>query len=377
MTDSIALSAGRPGSHVGGRYRLEELVGRGGSAEVWAAHDESLGRRVAVKLVTASGGDDTGRVGDEARLLAKLNAPGLVPVYDAGTDEAGRPWVVMELVVGETLADAVLRGPLGSERTAQVGRVLAEALAHVHGEGLVHRDVKPANVLLGRDGRVRLTDFGIARLVDAAKVTATGLTVGTASYLSPEQVMGTHVGPLSDVYSLGLVLLECLTGRREYPGNAIEVALARLNRQPVVPETLPSGWPGLLTSMTARESGPRPTAYEAARELAAISAGGEAATVVTPQADDRTQVLDRRLLDRSLATPPARPAAARSVVPAPRSSGWLWALLLVALIGAAVLSFVAYDHASNAPGPTPARVGTDLPQQLRQDLQQLQDEVAS
>lgn len=283
----------------------------------------------------------------------------------------------MELVVGETLADAVLRGPLGSERTAQVGRVLAEALAHVHGEGLVHRDVKPANVLLGRDGRVRLTDFGIARLVDAAKVTATGLTVGTASYLSPEQVLGTHVGPLSDVYSLGLVLLECLTGRREYPGNAIEVALARLNRQPVVPQTLPSGWPGLLTSMTARESGPRPTAYEAARELAAISAGGEAATVVTPQADDRTQVLDRRLLDRSLATPPARPAAARSVVPAPRSSGWLWALLLVALIGAAVLSFVAYDHASNAPGPTPARVGTDLPQQLRQDLQQLQDEVAS
>ena len=377
MTDSIALSAGRPGSHVGGRYRLEELVGRGGSAEVWAAHDESLGRRVAVKLVTASGGDDTGRVGDEARLLAKLNAPGLVPVYDAGTDDAGRPWVVMELVVGETLADAVLRGPLGSERTAQVGRVLAEALAHVHGEGLVHRDVKPANVLLGRDGRVRLTDFGIARLVDAAKVTATGLTVGTASYLSPEQVLGTHVGPLSDVYSLGLVLLECLTGRREYPGNAIEVALARLNRQPVVPQTLPSGWPGLLTSMTARESGPRPTAYEAARELAAISAGGEAATVVTPLADDRTQVLDRRLLDRSLATRPARPAAARSVVPAPRSSGWLWALLLVALIGAAVLSFVAYDHASNAPGPTPARVGTDLPQQLRQNLQQLQDEVAS
>ena len=105
----------------------------------------------------------------------------------------------------------------------------------MHGEGLVHRDVKPANVLLGRDGRVRLTDFGIARLVDAAKVTATGLTVGTASYLSPEQVTGSHVGPLSDVYSLGLVLLECLTGRREYPGNAVEVALARLNRQPVVP----------------------------------------------------------------------------------------------------------------------------------------------
>ncbi len=378
MPDHTALSAGRPGSHLGGRYRLETLVGRGGSAEVWSAEDEALGRRVAIKLVTTAGGEDAGRVGSEARLLARLSAPGLVPVYDAGADGHGRPYVVMELVLGETLADAVARGPLGSDRTASIGRVLAEALAYVHGEGLVHRDVKPANVLLGKDGRVRLTDFGIARLVDAAKVTATGLTVGTASYLSPEQVTGSHVGPLSDVYSLGLVLLECLKGSREYPGNAVEVAVARLSRQPVVPRGLPAGWPGLLEAMTAREPGPRPTAHEAAQELARIAAGGEALTVRVPVAPlpvDRTQVLDRyQLLERTGAqradTTPGPPS------PPPRSNGWLWALLLVALVGATVIGFLAYDHARNDPGPTPPAVSPSLPDQLKRDLQQLQDEVA-
>ena len=388
MADSTALSAGRPDALVGGRYRLQEMVGRGGSAEVWAAEDEALGRRVALKLVTSSGGDDAGRVGDEARLLARLSAPGLVPVYDAGTDDTGRPWVVMELVVGETLADAVARGPLSPHRTAQIGRVLADALAYVHGEGLVHRDVKPANVLLGRDGRVRLTDFGIARLVDAAKVTATGLTVGTASYLSPEQVTGSPVGPLSDVYSLGLVLLECLTGRREYPGSAVEVALARLSRQPDVPADLPSGWPGLLRAMTAREPGPRPTAHEVARDLAAIEAGGDAATVLTPAVEDRTEVIDRtEVLDRTrvvapapVASPPAAPVGRARVEPVrpapPASRGWVWALLLVALVAAAVAGFLVYDNAANDPGEPPPAVSPSLPEQLRADLQQLLDEAA-
>ena len=386
MPDSTALSAGRPGARIGGRYRLEELVGRGGSAQVWSAEDEALGRRVALKLVSSTGGDDAGRVGDEARLLARLNHPGLVPVYDAGTDESGHPWVVMELVVGETLADAVARGPLSSERTAEIGRVLADALAYVHGEGLVHRDVKPANVLLGRDGRVRLTDFGIARLVDAAKVTATGLTVGTASYLSPEQVLGSHVGPLADVYSLGLVLLECLTGRREYPGAAVEVALARLSRQPVVPPTLPAGWPGLLTSMTAREPGPRPTAYEVARELRAIVAGGEATVVLTPtpleRPADRTQVLGRGRLVASAvpaaAPRPARPAPRPVPQPArPRHGSWFWALLLAALVAVAVGGYLVYDARAGDPGPTPPAVSPSLPAQLRQDLQRLQTEAAS
>ena len=388
MGDTAALSAGRPETRVGGRYRLEALVGRGGSAEVWGAEDEALGRRVAVKLVTATGGEDAGRVGDEARLLARLSHPGLVPVYDAGTDEAGRPWVVMELVRGETLADTVSRGPLAPLRVAEIGRVLAEALAYVHGQGLVHRDVKPANVLLGEDGRVRLTDFGIARLVDAASVTATGLTVGTASYLSPEQVTGAHVGPLSDVYSLGLVLLECLKGEREYPGSAVEVALARLSRPPVVPQRLPAGWPGLLEAMTARETGPRPTAAEVASELGRIAAGGEATTVLAAVAPptDATQVLDRTaLMDRTRVVErpatqyaPVEPAYDTLPPPARRGFGAGWLLLLGLLVLALVAGGVYLGQRdTNAPGPDPAEISRELPNRLRNHLEQLQQEARS
>ena len=387
---TAALSSGRPESLVGGRYRLEAPVGRGGSAEVWSAVDEALGRKVAVKLVTASGGEDAGRVGDEARLLARLSHPGLVPVYDAGTDDAGRPWVVMELVIGETLADTLRRGALDPVRTAEVGRVLAEALAHVHAEGLVHRDIKPANVLMGRDGRVRLTDFGIARLVDAARVTATGLTVGTAGYLSPEQVTGAHVGPLSDVYSLGLVLLECLTGAREYPGTAVEVALARLSRQPRVPATLPAGWPGLLEAMTAREPAGRPTADEVALELTRIAMGGSATTAVrTTAVDERTQVMDRTALltgvapaapvrePRADGPPPVRPVP-RPVAPPPGGGlSWRWVVALFVAVGLILGALLLYDRVVGGPGTPPPAVSPSVPDELRDDLEQLKREIAS
>jgi eukaryotic-like serine/threonine-protein kinase len=376
---TTALPQGGAERRVGGRYRLEQMVGRGGSAEVWAAEDEALARRVAVKLVTVSGGEDAGRVQDEARLLARLSHPGLVPVYDAGTDDHGRPWVVMELVVGETLADAVKRGPLDPTRVATIGRVLAEALAHVHSQGLVHRDVKPANVLLGKDDRVRLTDFGIARLVDAAKVTATGLTVGTASYLSPEQVTGSAVGPATDVYALGLVLLECLTGRREYPGSTLEAAVSRLARSPRIPPELPHGWPGLLEALTVSEPERRPVASEAARELAVLATGGEATTVLAaPDLSDRTQVLPvppRTARPPSAALPP-RPATV-SPVPARGSSGWKWALALVALVAVLALGgvFLSQQLGSGGNGRTPAQVRTDLPAELRKDLTRLQEQA--
>lgn len=251
MTDATqAIPAGEPDKPlVADRYRLVSLLGRGGTAEVWRAEDDALGRSVALKLVTVPTDDSAARAGEEARLLARLSHPGLVPVYDAGTDERGRPWVVMELVEGETLADTVKRGRMPSQRVAVIGRSVAEALGYVHAQGLVHRDVKPANVLIGHDGRVRLTDFGIARLVDSARVTSTGMMVGTASYLAPEQVAGETVGPPADVYALGLMLLECLTGAREYAGSTVEVALARLHRQPSIPTTLEAGWPGLLLSL--------------------------------------------------------------------------------------------------------------------------------
>ena len=385
MTDqpTAAMSAGGPDRVIGGRYRFESLLGRGGSAEVWRCTDEALERQVALKLVTASGGEDAVRVGDEARLLARLSHPGLVPVYDAGTDDTGRPWVVMELVEGETLADTIRRGAVPSDRVAEIGSRLADALAYVHSQGLVHRDVKPANVLIGHDGRVRLTDFGIARLVDAAKVTATGLTVGTASYLSPEQVTAEPVGPPADVYALGLVLLECLTGEREYPGSAVEVALARLSRPPRVPTTLPAGWSGLLTAMTDRDPTRRPTAPTVAEDLRRVLAGGQATTVLAaPTAvADRTQVMDRTRAMTSVQAPvppprPVRTAAPPPPPPRPPRNNWPLAIGLLTAVAVLLLGALLLNSRNEPTAtPDPIRVEQDVPDKLRVDLDKLQREV--
>ncbi len=389
---------------VAGRYRLDALAGRGGSAEVWRATDTALDRVVALKLVTVPTDASAARAGEEARTLARLSHPSLVPVYDAGTDSIGRPWVVMEFVEGETLGDALRRGPLPAELAAATGRSVAEALEHVHAQGLVHRDVKPANVLIGVAGRVRLTDFGIARLVDAAKVTSTGLMVGTASYLAPEQVAGEPVGPPADIYALGLVLLESLSGEREYAGSTVEVALARLHRQPVIPATVPPGWAPLLVSMTDREPGRRPTAGQVALALRDVASFAADQTQVLPplRFDQETRLLpvvppaDGRgdsvapaggtgLLAPAdgtglLAPRPGRPVA-RPALPVPaetsrprrsRGKGVLVALLaLVLLLGA---GGYAVSQAGGSPAiKAPARY---LPPQLRDDLRQLQRQVA-
>ena len=198
------------------RYALGDLLGQGGMADVFRAHDGVLDREVAVKMLrdsTADGSDRT-RFTSEARTLARLSHTGLVMVLDAGI-EIDRPFLVMELVDGATLADRLRDGPLDIETAASVGVQVSEALAYAHERGVVHRDVKPANLLLDASGRVKLADFGIARLLgDTIRHTMTGHAIGTAAYLAPEQVQGRDVDGRSDVYSLGLVLLESITGRR-------------------------------------------------------------------------------------------------------------------------------------------------------------------
>ena len=341
---------------LGGRYRLDGLVGRGGTAEVWRATDTSLDRVVALKLVTVAHDDSSARAADEARTLARLSHPCLVQVYDAGTDTSGRPWVVMEYVDGQTLADAIRRGPLSLRRVTEVGIAVADALEHVHSQGLVHRDVKPANVLLGRGGSIKLTDFGIARLVDAARVTSTGLMVGTASYLAPEQVTGQPVGPSVDVYALGLLLLETLTGQREYDGPPVEAAMARLHREPVLPASLPAGWSSLLAAMTAREPTDRPTAGQVAVALRGLLSGES--TVALPAATTFLPVV-----------PAPSVTTGQLPVAAPRRSrkGLLvgLGLLLVALVAGGV---VASQSGSTATPRTVNPVSNDLPAQLKADL---------
>jgi serine/threonine protein kinase len=263
-----------PGGPVlGGRYRLDGMLGSGGMADVHRATDLRLNRPVAVKVFRPSTDPDgEQRFHDEAQILANLSHPGLVAVHDFGVEQH-RAYLVMELVEGPTLREVLDRERLPVEEVARIGIEVAQVLAYVHAQGVVHRDVKPSNILLGRDGRVRLADFGISRLVDSTGLTAVDAAVGTVSYMAPEHVQGDHVGPPADVYALGLVLLEALTGRPEYPGGSWGAAAERLERPPRVPTGLPARMRDALRAMTETDPAARPTARQVAGMLADATAG--------------------------------------------------------------------------------------------------------
>ncbi|MBP1303061.1 GAF domain-containing serine/threonine-protein kinase [Curtobacterium sp. 1310] len=290
-----------------GRYRLEQEIGRGGMSVVYRATDEVLHRPVAVKLFHP-GSVDLARQEAELGVLAALEHHGLVGLLDAGVvDVVGsgpRRFLVMSLVVGQDLEARLEVGPLSAKHIAEIGYDMAEALEYIHPHGVVHRDIKPSNILLvdygtGSDrARARLTDFGIALAAGVERLTADGVTTGTAAYLSPEQARGADVGPASDVYSLGLVLLQCFTRRREFPGSLVESAIARLSRDPVVPEPLPEHWKHLLRAMTAQDPTERPLGARlvamlrdvvitesAAADPAATGARSDAAPAATATAD--------------------------------------------------------------------------------------------
>lgn len=268
------------------RYEVTRFIAQGGMSDVYEATDRVLGRQCAVKVYRATALADRSRFDVEVRILAALNHPGLVHVFDAGEHD-GDEFVVLELIDGPTLAMILAdRGPLAPAEVRELADALADALAYVHAAGIVHRDVTPSNILCGSDGRARLADFGIARLLDASRVTSLAHTIGTVAYMAPEQVEGGDVTPAADVYALGLVLVEALSGRPGFDGVGHEVALARLARDPDVETGVPDHWPPLLREMTARAPDARPgamTVRDRLRELPIPAASdATAATAVTP-----------------------------------------------------------------------------------------------
>ncbi len=226
MEDSAVPENDATNRVLGERYVLESAIGHGGMATVYLAHDQVLGRPVAIKLFSTSSIIDTSRQEGELGVLASLNHHGLVNLFDAGIESSedgqAHRYIVMEFVRGTDLATRLKSGPISPRHVAEIGFDIAEALEYVHSKGVIHRDIKPSNILLVDYGngapraRAKLSDFGIALGEDSERLTREGATTGTAAYLSPEQAAGMKVAQASDVYALGLVLLECFTR----PGDA-------------------------------------------------------------------------------------------------------------------------------------------------------------
>ncbi|MGW4527091.1 protein kinase domain-containing protein [Amycolatopsis sp. NPDC004378] len=255
------LADERPPGLLAERYEVGRLVGSGGTARVYRAYDLRLNREVAVKIYDRDAvALDQRRRLREMSIQGSITHPGVVALLDSGT-EHGRTYLVMQLVEGENLAERLLTGPLPPGEVIELAGGLAEALAHVHARRIVHRDLKPANVFLSATGPL-IGDFGIAHALDTTHITGTGVVPGTAAYLAPEQVSGEPASPSADVYALGLILLECVTGHREYPGTMVEAAMARLTRAPRIPDGLPPSLAHTLRRMTRREPADRPTALE-------------------------------------------------------------------------------------------------------------------
>ncbi|UJP40533.1 serine/threonine-protein kinase [Cellulomonas palmilytica] len=261
------------GQALGNRYRLVRQIAVGGMGEVWEGYDESLARPVAVKVLKEEFAGDQGfleRFRTEARNSAALSHANIAQLFDYG-EQDGSSYLVMELVTGEPLSDLLEREPvLPVRRLLPILAQTARGLHAAHEAGVVHRDVKPGNILLGRGGRVKITDFGVSLARNQMTMTATGMVMGTAQYLSPEQAVGRPATPLSDLYSLGIIAYEALVGHRPFTGpTAVDIAVAHVNTPvPPLPKAIEPKLADLVVRLLSKDPAQRPTSGAAlAREL--------------------------------------------------------------------------------------------------------------
>ena len=346
------------GMNFGGRYVLDSRIAVGGMGEVWQATDTVIGRQVAIKILKDEYLGDPGfleRFRAEARHAALVNHEGIANVYDYG-EEDGSAYLVMELVPGEPLSTVLER-----ERTLPIDRVLdivaqtSVALQAAHAAGLVHRDIKPGNLLITPENRVKITDFGIARIADQVPLTATGQVMGTVQYLSPEQASGHPASPSTDIYSLGIVAYEALAGKRPFTGESqVAIAMAQINDvPPPLPETIAEPVRNLIMSSIAKKPSDRPdSAANLARAAQALRRGDvQSAASAVPAisaglpAGDATMVMPRTAEPGAttvLNIPSTNPSEERKS----KRSPWTWPLValvavLVIVLGSSIVALLS------------------------------------
>jgi serine/threonine-protein kinase len=334
------------------RYTILERVGGGGMADVYRAHDRLLDRSVAVKVLRSQFTNDDEfvmRFRREAQAAAKLSHPNIVNIYDVGKDEDVY-YIVMEYISGETLKDRIQRNaPLPVEVAVNIAMEIAEALEHAHQNGLIHCDIKPHNILMTRSGRIKVTDFGIARAVTSATMTQTGTIIGSVHYFSPEQAKGSVIGAKSDIYSLGVVLYEMLTNKVPFSGETpISIALKHLQEDPQPPRELNPEIPPLIEAIILKAMMKEPDArFETITDMIA-----DLKLAQNYLRDDHTRRIAREDFPTQVLPPIIPPPASRDHLPAAaktpeperpqKSKAWIWALLVLLLLGFAVGAFMAF-----------------------------------
>ena len=339
-------------------------------SQVYRAVDEQSGSSVAVKLVHPGDPAMAQRMSQEARALRRLEHPGLVRLLDVGV-VGDQTYLVMELIDVPTLASNLGHGRLSPKESAALGARLASALAYVHSRGVVHRDVKPSNIFMSNDGEAYIGDFGIARLVDASTVTVAGTTLGTAAYMAPEQLEDHLVGPPADIWSLGIVLLECLTGQRVYQGTPSEVVARRLARPVPLPGYLPIPWKLILSGMLDHRADQRLDGTQVAALLVTSVFGAPWLTpdVSVTEPASPTAPLDLTALAPSAATTAGLDAQDTRVAPFPPTAvrpndrprrWWILAMgaVIVAGLGIGLLLGLAGGSATPRPGALSATRST-------------------